>query len=1025
MSMPRFHLLPSALVRRFFVWGVPLLALLLLLPAQPQAQAATAPPSAAALGVSLLSSSESGITFDLQAPPLLRTPLRVGGQEMVSLSIPGYGRTGETGAPDLPQTQVTIALPPGANPRLVVSSLAQERRSDRPVAPPTVETLLDYDFDDPASLPTFDPQTVPDPAVYDANALFPAEPVVIAEISTVRAQRVAHLFLRPVQVNPVSGEQVFHTHLRITVTFEGAQPEGQPAGRESATFEALLAATLLNYEQGRAWRTAAAPTSPLTSPCLDDNAFRIAVTATGMHEISATALQTAGLSGPVNQDKLRLCHDDSEVAVKLLNRDGTANFAGADGLLFYGEAIKTQETTTNVYWLTYGGESAPNGLRMATVNGSNGTSTTLSSYAFDVHAEQDLLYISNYPMNDTSDHWYWDRIAYNFSGIASSFATTVSIPNLAPGSYDVPLALQVTGHRDPDPHPIAVAVNGTTVDTLSFTGTGFVTPVVLTTTVSSTLLQPGNNTITLTALDFAPGDANSGAHLFWIDWLTLTPRRTFVAQSDRLAYVQPLPGLWTYVLSGFSARPDVFDVSDPQAPVEVLEVSGTTTVTFTRFNDAPVAYQVATTAGHIQVAAAAIRRDSPPLSGGATLLDTGQQADYIIITNPTLESGLTSLIARRQSQGLNVRVTYTQDIFDEFSYGRYDPEAIRRFLEYAWTNWQDPKPTFVLLAGDGSYDHRNLLGLNGTSGNLVPVYLKSGVDSNIGETAADNMYVNFSGDELPEMLIGRLPAQSAAELQAMAERIVTYETTPLASWHGNHLFVADNGLELPNCELDPAGDFFQTVIQFLAEAFPVPEYMTLQRSRLLFYAPATCYPDNLPYYRRTADAMEADILQALTDGQQFVIYTGHSGSTFWSKDGPSGYGFFSTSVVENNLQNGNRTPIMLPMTCLEGSYHRPQFNSLSEALLKKSTGGAVASFAPTGLQVQQGHDFLLRGFYDGAFVQDLPLLGEAVFAAKVRLNGTSAFQDLHDTFMLLGDPAMNMRVFQGSEFLFAPVAPRG
>jgi hypothetical protein len=176
--------------------------------------------------------------------------------------------------------------------------------------------------------------------------------------------------------------------------------------------------------------------------------------------------------------------------------------------------------------------------------------------------------------------------------------------------------------------------------------------------------------------------------------------------------------------------------------------------------------------------------------------------------------------------------------------------------------------------------------------------------------------------------------------------------------------------------------------------------------------------------------MEADLLQALADGQQFVIYTGHSGSTFWSKDGPSGLGFFSTTVVENNLQNGDRTPIMLPMTCLEGSYHRPQFNSLSEALLKKpatgpNAGGAVASFAPTGLQVQQGHDFLLQGFYDGAFVANSPLLGEAVYAAKVMLNGTAAFQDLHYTFMLLGDPAMNMRVFQATEFLYTPMTPRG
>ncbi|MCB0030461.1 MAG: hypothetical protein KDE28_21265, partial [Anaerolineales bacterium] len=67
-------------------------------------------------------------------------------------------------------------------------------------------------------------------------------------------------------------------------------------------------------------------------------------------------------------------------------------------------------------------------------------------------------------------------------------------------------------------------------------------------------------------------------------------------------------------------------------------------------------------------------------------------------------------------------------------------------------------PSYVTLVGESSYDHRNIQGLNGVDGNLMPTYLKSGVDSLIGETAADNEYANFDSDLLPEMHIGRLPA---------------------------------------------------------------------------------------------------------------------------------------------------------------------------------------------------------------------------------------------------------------------------
>jgi hypothetical protein len=38
-------------------------------------------------------------------------------------------------------------------------------------------------------------------------------------------------------------------------------------------------------------------------------------------------------------------------------------------------------------------------------------------------------------------------------------------------------------------------------------------------------------------------------------------------------------------------------------------------------------------------------------------------------------------------------------------------------------------------------------------------------------------------------------------------------------------------------------------------------------------------------------------------------------------------------------------------------------------------------------------------------------LGEAVYQAKVNLeSGPSAYEDLHDTYMLLGDPAMQLNI---------------
>jgi len=83
----------------------------------------------------------------------------------------------------------------------------------------------------------------------------------------------------------------------------------------------------------------------------------------------------------------------------------------------------------------------------------------------------------------------------------------------------------------------------------------------------------------------------------------------------------------------------------------------------------------------------------------------------------------------RQDQGLRTSVVDVQDLYDEFNYGIANPSAIRDFLALAYSTWQAPAPTYVVLFGDGNFDPKNYLGFNRI--NLVPPYL-SVVDPNLG-----------------------------------------------------------------------------------------------------------------------------------------------------------------------------------------------------------------------------------------------------------------------------------------------------
>ena len=58
-------------------------------------------------------------------------------------------------------------------------------------------------------------------------------------------------------------------------------------------------------------------------------------------------------------------------------------------------------------------------------------------------------------------------------------------------------------------------------------------------------------------------------------------------------------------------------------------------------------------------------------------------ADYILIAHRSLWGAAQRLADHRRGQGLRVALVDVQDIYDEFSGGQVDAEAIRSFLAYA------------------------------------------------------------------------------------------------------------------------------------------------------------------------------------------------------------------------------------------------------------------------------------------------------------------------------------------------------
>ena len=491
-----------------------------------------------------------------------------------------------------------------------------------------------------------------------------------------------------------------------------------------------------------------------------------------------------------------------------------------------------------------------------------------------------------------------------------------------------------------------------------------------------------------------PGDTGAPVEGAWLDALELDYALQAVVGDE--THVTIGPGLQSYALGGFTG-PDVwvYDVTDPHRPIGLTGAgvsggAGNYTLAFADVVLRPVSYYfVAGTRMHVPVE---LVLDRP-----SNLRSQANGADYVLVAHASLIDAVQPLAAFRRAQGLRVAVVDVQDVYDEFSGGLLDPEAIRAFIAYAYQHWAPPALTYVLLVGDGHYDYLDHYGYG--AANLVPPYLGM-VDPWWGETAADNRYAAIVGeDNLPDVALGRLPVNDAAEAAAVVRKIVSYERNPfLGDWNARHVFVADDA--------DLAGNFARSLDAIYSEYVTDP------------WIGERVYLDDL------SDQMaRQQALAAWQKGALLLSYMGHSSWHQWAEEP-----LFDIHDVPV-LQNERRWPVVLSMTCFTGFFHHPEYGTLDESFLRHDGGGAVATWSPSGLGLQSGHEQLQRGFYqfvfgDGDAQESEKQLGLAVLAAKLDFYATvHGRRELLDTYHLFGDPAMalNLTVRPWPQSIYLPV----
>lgn len=264
---------------------------------------------------------------------------------------------------------------------------------------------------------------------------------------------------------------------------------------------------------------------------------------------------------------------------------------------------------------------------------------------------------------------------------------------------------------------------------------------------------------------------------------------------------------------------------------------------------------------------------------------------YIVVTRPDLLAPLQPLLQWKRQQGFRVEtmVMTTND---------RDSVSARLQHRYNSSTAMRPAQRYVLIVGD-------IDRIQGCLGRHTP----SGL--NVHNT--DLYYGEYTGDYLPEALVGRLSVSDSTELTQVVSKIVGYEQGLWSSAHRALLVAGSESRDLAPVTTNGQVNF---LAQLLAAAYPDM--------------------DTLCYRNPESGSLLPEIIAEINQANSLVNYTAHCITNGWN--GP-----VVNQATIDTLDHDEPT-IWVNNCCLSNAFNR---NCFGEELLRRPNGGGAGVIGAT------------------------------------------------------------------------------
>ncbi len=732
--------------------------------------------------------------------------------------------------------------------------------------------------------------------------------------------------------------------------------------------------------------------------------YKIAVTKSGIHKIDYQFLNSLGLDiNSINPNNIRIYGNgggqlpyhnivyrpddlqENHIYVKgsddgVFNTDDYILFYGMEQVIWQYNSSKNifehkinQYSDTTYYYLNF--DKGP-GKRISNAPIISGFDTTVTTFQDYVYHEQNL-------MNHLKSGREWYGEEFN---VKTSYDFTFPFPNI---DFNEKLNVHVSliSRSISQPSSFQISLNGSVVNTTSINSVpGAYEDWYAQSRLVELALNPTSPTI---QININYNKANSSS-VGWLNYITINGFRSLNMTGNQFFFRNTLQnGFRTKMqLTNTSQAYMIWDITKPLEPKNIAFSTGSSAIDFITLSDTIRQFIAFENTNYL----------TPSYTGTVANqnLHGISNIDYIIVTHPDFLSAAIELAQFHTEQdGLTSAVVTTDQIYNEFSSGSKDITAIKDFMKMLYDKAGtdiNKMPKYLLLFGDGSYDHK---GIKSKAGNYVPTYQSLNSLKAADGTYVSDDYVGLLDDHESEQLtdiidlaIGRFPVRTKQEAQNMVNKVKNYyKTNTQKPWRNMVSFVGDD--EDGNLHMSQSNQL-TTIVRNKAPEFNI-EKIFLDAYEQVSSSGGNRYPE-----------VNKAIDNRMERGGLIMAYTGHGGELGWAHERILGVPEINAWTNKENL------PAMITATCEFSRFDDPLRTSAGELVILNPDGGAIGLLTTTRLVYASPNFIISKTFFDNAFNRDLngtyPRLGD--LSRLTKKFGPTVTNTRN--FTLLGDPAVRL-----------------